>query len=427
MLQKIQCRCPVMVTLQSGGGQTTSLFARTVRSAVLTVFFIAALLAPPVFEDCSTNGSFVNDVKLQKGERQQLAHGDVLSLTKPPEDGIASGPRVQYKLVYEEHKDIQHDFQGAGGEFPATAPDPKHVAERLVEHCFAQDLLVQEQQSKAKLTADLLVSQRKLDEERHAVENLARELQKTRQQVEEERLKRHDAEEQKTKLASEMDALRAEALQLEEVTLAHEDLQARHSASEQEFRNLLGRCEELEVEQLQLRQEVAHAAEAQQKSAQQLAELQSRARQVQERSERLQQLRREAQRALGQMNEEQQRLKEELQAAACSPAKLQAVAPNQATVEKEGCCDLKARRQSAWRTKAEDPLVGAQATLAAIDLDNGEVIQAAETGANITGPNASCGASLGQADQVPDAQGGSTAWSLEVMEIDPPSKKLRRN
>ena len=32
---------------------------------------------------------------LRKGQRQPLQDGDVISLTKPAEDGIASGPRVQ--------------------------------------------------------------------------------------------------------------------------------------------------------------------------------------------------------------------------------------------------------------------------------------------------------------------------------------------
>ena len=35
-------------------------------------------------QDCSTNGSSVNEVKLH-GQRQKLNHGDVLSLTKPAE------------------------------------------------------------------------------------------------------------------------------------------------------------------------------------------------------------------------------------------------------------------------------------------------------------------------------------------------------
>ena len=61
------------------------------------------------------------------------------------------------------------------------------------------------------MTADLLLSQRKLEDERQAVENLGRELRKTRQQVEEERSKRQEAEDGKAKLGSEIEALRGEA------------------------------------------------------------------------------------------------------------------------------------------------------------------------------------------------------------------------
>jgi len=438
--------------------------------------------------------------------------------------------------VYEEHKEAD------AGEIPATAPDPKHAeAERAevisVEPCFAQDLLVQEQQSKAKLTADLLVSQRKLEDERHTVDNLTRELRRTRQQVEEERLKRQDAEDSRTKLTSEMEALRVEARQLEEVTLAHEDLRVRHSTCEQELRKRLGRCEELETEQLQLRKELEEATEAQQKCAQQLAELQTRARQAQERAERLQQQHQEAQSEVERTTEERQRMEEELQEAATARAKLEEdVAASQAAVEKaesaerltraeldtatskraELECQASAaqseadsariaatsaqqrlaksqllgqhlseagrslsaelkRRLELWDkvllqglpaaaqlfeealagdvaptfaqatcrveeapssshefkkgespTKGEEPLA-AQATVAAIDLDQSEVAQAVQTvaGGMANGLSGAAGL-LSQAERTgADGQGCSTAWSLEVMEIDPPSKKMR--
>ena len=46
-----------------------------------------------VGQDCSTNGSFVNELKLLK-ERHPLADGDVLSLTKPAEDSELARHRV---------------------------------------------------------------------------------------------------------------------------------------------------------------------------------------------------------------------------------------------------------------------------------------------------------------------------------------------
>lgn len=485
---------------------------------------------PPEFEDCSTNGSSVNEVKLH-GQRQKLSHGDVLSLTKPAEDGTASGPRVQYKLVYEDPKEAD------AGDVPATAPDLKPLEKGdviSVEPCFAQDLLVQEQQSKAKLTSDLLVSQRKLEEERNTVENLMRELRKTRQQVDEERLKRQDAEDSRTKLTSEMEALRVEAQQLEEVTLAHEDLRLRHANCEQELRSRMARCEELEKEQLQLRQELSRATEDQQKCAQQLAELQTRARQAQERAERLQQQHQEAQSEVERATEERKRIEEELQEATVERAKLEEdVAASKAAVEKaetaerltraeldvatsrraELECQTSAAQSEAdsariaassaqqrlaksellqqhlaeagrslstelkrrlelwdkvllqglpaaaqqleealsgdvaptfaqatcrveegpsdghdWKkaespTKDEELLGAACATVAAIDLDQNEVPHAGETGGTMAA-NVLPGTGTLQAERC-DGGGCSTAWSLEVMEVEPPKKKLR--
>eukprot|EP00927_Polykrikos_kofoidii_P021312 TRINITY_DN20202_c0_g1_i2.p1 TRINITY_DN20202_c0_g1~~TRINITY_DN20202_c0_g1_i2.p1 ORF type:complete len:730 (-),score=141.24 TRINITY_DN20202_c0_g1_i2:128-2317(-) len=55
---------------------------------------------PPEVEDISTNGTWVNDVKLAKSQRQLLTNGDVISLTKQPEEDVdgPSPPRVQFRL-----------------------------------------------------------------------------------------------------------------------------------------------------------------------------------------------------------------------------------------------------------------------------------------------------------------------------------------
>ena len=55
---------------------------------------IPILLGP--LQDCSTNGSSVNELKLQKGQRQKLAHGDVLSLTKPAEASLVGSPSLYH-------------------------------------------------------------------------------------------------------------------------------------------------------------------------------------------------------------------------------------------------------------------------------------------------------------------------------------------
>eukprot|EP00438_Fugacium_kawagutii_P015782 Skav218877 [mRNA] locus=scaffold2503:67311:81795:+ [translate_table: standard] len=138
------------------------------------------------------------------------------------------------------------------------------------------------------------------------------------------------------------------ARQLEEVTLTHEDLRLRHAACEQEGR--MTQCEELEKEQLQLRQELAkatEAVEAQQKCAQQLAELQTRGRQAQERFERLQQQQHEANAEVERATEERQRIEEELQEeTACARAKLEEeVTASQAAVEKAETAERSTRAE----------------------------------------------------------------------------------
>merc|ERR1719316_2360357 len=91
------------------------------------------------------------------------------------------------------------------------------------EGCFAQDLLVQEQASKAKITAQLLQSQGRLEEERQTGEAASRELEKVRKQVTEERARRHEAEEGRDRLAAESDSLRKERGQLQELRAAHDE------------------------------------------------------------------------------------------------------------------------------------------------------------------------------------------------------------
>jgi len=310
---------------------------------------------PPEFEDCSTNGSFVNDRKLQKGQRCRLADGDILSLTKPldaevePKDGVEPGPRIQYKLVF--HGELEEPKEDPG-DIPATAPDPKRLPDAVAqgENRFAHYLSIQEQQSKAKLKADLLVSQRELDEERNRVENLSLELRKVRQQAEEERLRREEAEEAQDKLGEEVEALRVEARQLKELTVAHEELRGRHATSEKELAERSRQCEDLEAQQQQLREDLTLAGEAQQKLRQQLAELQVRAKQVQEWAERLirqQQL--EAEQDAERASEEGQRLQEELQVIASSREKLEA----DVTASREALAKAEADERSA-RSKLED-------------------------------------------------------------------------
>merc|ERR1719359_1235111 len=74
----------------------------------------------------------------------------------------------------------------------ATPDDPQGKG---TDNCFAQDLLVQEQQTKAKITGELLLSQRRLEEERQKAEIFAKDLRRIRQQIEDERARRKTCEE----------------------------------------------------------------------------------------------------------------------------------------------------------------------------------------------------------------------------------------
>jgi len=305
----------------------------------------------PDVEDCSTNGTYVNDVKLGKGVQHQLVVRDVLSLTKPPEDDNGP-PRIQFRLeFFDEFSPVVEIAASAaamldrrspparthltGGDIMLTAPDPRaplsggtdlsRPGQDVLGTCggaadnnFAQDLLVQEQQSKAKITSELLIVQRKLEEERHASESMNRELRKLRQQLDEERAKRQEAEECRNRLTSEADVLRSERRQLQELTASHEELRGRHGSAEGELQNRLRRCAQLETAVEQLRHDVERATETHQKASQQHAELNTRARQAQDRADRLEaqnsEIRREADRALEEGSRLQRELAAEVQA-----------------------------------------------------------------------------------------------------------------
>ncbi|CAE8619195.1 unnamed protein product [Polarella glacialis] len=205
----------------------------------------------------------------------------------------------------------------------AAEPPGNRDLSRPVGNFFAQDLLVQEQQSKARLTADLLMSQRKLEEEQHAAETLGRELRKVRQQVEEERAKRQEAEDSRDRLSSEVEGLRSESRQLQELSSAHDELRQQHKVAEKDLSVRAERCQVLDEQHSQLRRDLAVATAAQQKASQQQAELQIRARQAQERAERLEQQHAEAEREAEKAVEEGSRLQRELATETAQRVKLQ--------------------------------------------------------------------------------------------------------
>lgn len=267
-----------------------------------------------------------------KGQHRCLALGDIVSLTKPI-DELGGGdlpPRVQFRLDFQASPEEEAGAKAAcvqplrqpapTTDVPATSPDAKIVSgvehgglgTSAPENCFAQDLLVQEQQSKAKITAQLLQSQSKLEEEKQAAEAASRELDKIRKLVAEERARRHEAEESRDRLSAEAETLRTEHRQLKELRTSHEELKQRHEVVQAELKARQQKCAQLETSQEHLRKDLEKAMESHQKASQQHAELQTRARQAQERSDRLQQQYEEAKREADWTQEQCGRLESEL-------------------------------------------------------------------------------------------------------------------
>lgn len=270
--------------------------------------FHCSISEAPEVEDCSTNGSYVNETKITKGMRHRLAADDVVSLTsllKSADDaaGLDAPPRVQFRLEFRDRQegeavaapDGRLPWQSAAGaDVPPTAVDAKvaHGMEPVgpgADNCFAQDLLVQEQQSKAKITAQLLQSQGKLEEERQAGEAASRELEKVRKQVAEERARRHEAEESRDRLATEADTLRKERGQLQELRSSHEELRQRNEAVQLELQTRQQQCSQLQAAHEQLTLDLKKARDSHHQASQQQAELTTRLRQAQERAQKLEQ------------------------------------------------------------------------------------------------------------------------------------------
>eukprot|EP00929_Paragymnodinium_shiwhaense_P070067 TRINITY_DN35447_c0_g1_i1.p1 TRINITY_DN35447_c0_g1~~TRINITY_DN35447_c0_g1_i1.p1 ORF type:complete len:640 (+),score=214.26 TRINITY_DN35447_c0_g1_i1:90-2009(+) len=299
---------------------------------------------PPELEDCSTNGTYVNEVKLCRGTRQQLQLGDVISLTKAAEEGVDAPEllRIQFRVSYQSEEvaaggavsaaDVVDGSEDAAS--PLLQPGPSEQQQQQAPPPpadanagtavrstgqeasratnFAQDLLVKEQQEKSKLTSQLLLSQRKLDEERHSIETMAGELKKLKEQLDTERRHRCDTEEARDRLTAEAETLRAERRRLSELRTFHEELVKRHETVGQEVQTLRSRCCQLEATTERLRRESETATAARQKASQQQAEISTRARQCQERAERLEQAHVEARREAQRSQEEGAALEKDL-------------------------------------------------------------------------------------------------------------------
>jgi len=312
-------------------------------------------LPPPVeVEDRSSNGMYVNNTKLVKGRRWRLAHGDTLCLTRQLEKDAG---QEQFRIEFDETGESAADAAvggvsartGISGQCPIaepatptppSVPSPSVLApgtpagSRAAEsgHIvppvglapgaatpspsltgnFAQELLMQEQQSKAKLTSELLRVRQKIQEQGKGAEGLGNELQEFRRRREEERTLRREAEESRDRLANEIDVLRTERQQLQELRATHSDLQQKCKASEAELHSRQQHADKLATEHAKFQCDVARAKEVNQEQVQQQSELQARLRQALERSERLDHLQMETQRAAARALEEVARVEEEV-------------------------------------------------------------------------------------------------------------------
>jgi hypothetical protein len=301
-------------------------------------------------EDRSTNGTFVNEVRVVKGQSAELFCGDILSLGKAVEDhgGVSAGARTQFRLeAWHQEQSAEmlgqpslasRDLQGeptsmeANGQPSAgqsvvsvvhevgstTSGEELPPVVRVISSAmstaegFAQDLLVQEQRSKAKITSELLLVRRRLDEERSAREALDRDLRKARVSLEDERTRRTSAQEVIERLQNDAGQFRQEHSEFQKLRQEHCALESTHEAAEVELGSLLQRATTLEAGQEHLRVDCQRAVADEARVKSQIAEAQARLQQAQERFEVLQKRNLDTRRAAEVAQESVERFQREL-------------------------------------------------------------------------------------------------------------------
>lgn len=229
--------------------------------------------------DCSTNGTYINDERIVKGEVAEVSPGDVIALTKPHPPGaldstVEAAVRVQFRLEHGHATGALSDANGDGnltstalrGEPAATfsqscPPNPPKRAATTAEG-FAHDLLMQEQQCKAKITGELLLARRRLDEERSKSDSLARDLRKAKATLEEERRRKSAALDGREALKAEAAKLKDNRHQLPEMRSTQTSLQQKHEALEIELTTFAQKASSLEMAVSRLRDELGDLAPA---------------------------------------------------------------------------------------------------------------------------------------------------------------------
>mmetsp|Transcript_87345 Transcript_87345/g.245172 ORF Transcript_87345/g.245172 Transcript_87345/m.245172 type:complete len:773 (+) Transcript_87345:31-2349(+) len=272
-------------------------------------------------EDSSTNGTFVNDAKLEKGQTARLNHGDILALTRPNNQAnIPGAPRldaVQFRMEVGPEEpparlsdpsilvlsSEQRTSQAVGvlsQETNAGAVEqslkttgearraPALVSMSTTAEGFAQDLLVQEQQSKAKITGELLMVRRRLDEERSKGEGLRRELRNAQSALDAERSRCSVAQGARDRLHNELEGLRRDHKEVGELETRRVELQQRFDDCEVDLGAQLQRATSLEAAQERLKADLEEARGGVKRAEAQLADVQARLQQAQERADEAQ-------------------------------------------------------------------------------------------------------------------------------------------
>lgn len=293
-------------------------------------------------EDRSTNGISINDVRVAKGDSVKFTHGDVLALGKVAEEygGAATAVRPQFRLHVlradrslellgqpsAASRDLRGDpsIEGGSGVLERSSA-PASLENQPAKPCFmssgtstaegfAQDLLMQEQKSKAKITGELLLVQRQVDEKRTAREVLDRELRKARAILADERARRASAQEGLERLQAESKQSQQEHQQLQELREEHTALERKHDSMEAERNVLLASLTTLEASQGKACMDIQRASSDDERVRSQLAEAQARLQQANERTESLQKRHLDSRNAAEAAQELVEKLKRELSA-----------------------------------------------------------------------------------------------------------------
>lgn len=310
-------------------------------------------------EDRSTNGTFVNDTRLSKGQRLPLNDGDILSLTKPGAEGddgglgrgCGGGVRFRLDLIMPSPSsggmplDVPREMTREAQHPEAIAPAvssgvrifpsrdafgavdvPAHSLQVIPPPCSAalaavgaacstdleKNLLLLEQESKAKITGELVQVRRSLDREREASAKSLKEAQKARGMLEAERAKRGAAFDTRERLQAEVEHLRLSRKQAETLRSAHEALQTKHEKAEIELGTQLQRCTSLNTRHEGLQAELERAKVLAAQDEPHLAEVQASLQQAQERVESAQAKYQEVRQKGEEASQELDRLKREL-------------------------------------------------------------------------------------------------------------------